>query len=100
MLAKLATSPDLVNADTDECVELLIVAYRMAGGSVDDLFSAIDKEKAEKAKIGDVGGAACEPDYGSLYDLPDTPVVALAPEAKKAVFLALKAQLQGKPAPF
>lgn len=99
MLAKLAKNPELVNEDTDECVELLIKAYQHSGGSVDDLFSAVEAAKAQGV-AGAGSAVVADPDYGALYEVGNGPTVTLAPEEKKAAFQALKAQLQGKPAPF
>lgn len=95
MLSKLAKEPELANADTEACLELLIACYGKSGGSVDDLLSAIDAGKPGQAGVA-AGGDCIEGDldYGVLYEVSDEPRVALDPSEKRAEFLRLKAQLQ------
>lgn len=94
MLAKLDKQPELCNADTDECVELLISAYRGVGGSIDELLASVEAGKQEKPKHASVDAEACL-DSGKLYEVSEGPVVELPPEQKRDAFLKLKAQLGG-----
>lgn len=96
MLAMLAKKPEVVNSDTDECLDLLVAAYGHAGGSVDDLLSSIEAKK-EAAVAGTQGGeGGANLDYGSLYEVADAPTVVLPPSEKRAEFLRLKEQLSKK----
>lgn len=95
MQTKIAKSADLAGGDTDECLELLIAAYGKAGGSVDELLSAVDAEKAAQQIPGAVAGTA-ELDCGTLYPVHEGPAVELPPDEKLAVFKRLKQQLEGK----
>lgn len=92
MLALLDTKPQLVGGDTDECLELLVSAYGAAGGSVDDLLSQIDAKKASLSPSVMVEAASL--DSSPLYAVPETPVIALEPEVKRAAFIQLKEQIQ------
>jgi hypothetical protein len=95
MLTMLAKKPDQVSADTDECLELLVKAYGRAGGSVDDLLSAVEDGKGESGMV-QSEGVPLALDCGLLYEVSDAPAVELSQGEKRAVFLHLKEQLQGK----
>lgn len=95
MLAKLDKTPTLANDDTEECLNLLKMAYAGVGGSVDAMLAAIDAAKQAQPPTHPVEPGAGL-DLGNLYEVNDGPVVELPSEEKRDAFLRLKAQFGGQ----
>ena len=93
MLAKLERNPELSNADTDSCLELLASAYRSVGGCVDELLATVEAAKLSQPQPHSVEGAAL--DLSNLYEVSDGPIVQLTAEQKQDAFSKLKAQFGG-----
>ena len=96
MLCKLDKNPEIICADTEECLELLVKAYGGAGGAVDDLLATVEAAKATQPQIQQGHGTATF-DLGNLYEVNDGPAVELSAEEKRDAFLRLKAQIGGMP---
>lgn len=96
MLCRLDKNPEITNADTDQCLELLIKAYGGVGGSVDDLLASVTAGKVNQSEV-QLGESGTDTglDLGNLYDVHDGPVVVLTAEQKRDAFLKLKAQIGG-----
>lgn len=93
MLAKLAKTPEIASADTDECLDLLVKAYGGVGGSTDGLLALVETAKASQPA--EASADSIPLDFGNLYEVSDAPVVKLSKEEKRVAFLKLKAELSG-----
>lgn len=94
MLTKLSKNPEIANADTDECLELLVKAYGGVGGSVDDLLASVQVAKKNQPQHpSSEAGAGL--DLSNLYEVNDGPIVELSAEQKREAFLKLKSHIGG-----
>lgn len=89
MLTMLAKNPSKQGPDADTCLETLANAYARTGGDMDELLSMDGKLKVETFSA---DHEQCALDASPLYEVSDSPAVALPAPRKMQLFKQLKQQ--------